>query len=305
MVGGTLRDIRSHVSGFAAPTGAYAVVCDRTGREPLPLTGMRFGSREDAEQAVEAASNYRSALRRYDPQLPHHEPRVRAVADDTGVDPSSPRRDAPESADPDGRTRYITFCHDVSAAVFESLSATGHRRVESAAMETYLTLAEVVTERDDFCLTMLWSMMSELDARLDAAEQRVVVAEAAELLAGPNGGARLSEPTVRSALGATTTRLCEASFVDETDIDACPGGDAWEVTFGDYALAERTGRLPTLPIAVELVRRLPDRPVSFTEATPLADGRWRLRVEAGANPTGLVSLDATDEGRLNDSDYRL
>jgi hypothetical protein len=305
MVGGTLRDIRSHVSGFAAPTGTYAVICARTGREPLPLTGMRFDSREDAEQAAEAATNYRSALRRYDPQLPRHEPLVRAVTDDAGVEPAPPRRGAPQSTDADERTRYITFCHDVSGAVFESLSATGHRRVESAAMETYLTLAEVVTDRDDFCLTMLWSMMSELDARLDAAAQRAVVAEAAESLAGPNGGARLSEPTVRSALGATTARLSEASFVDGADVAAAARGDAWEVTFGDYALAERTGRLPTLPIAVELVRRLPDRPVSFTEATPLANGRWRLRVEAGADPTGLVSLDATDEGRLNDSDYRL
>ncbi|MDS0293320.1 DUF7551 domain-containing protein [Halogeometricum luteum] len=300
MVGGTLRDIRAHVSGLAAPTGPYAVVCARTAREPVPLAGERFDSREDAERAADVADEYHSALRRYDPEAPRHHLVVRDAAG-----PPAPR----SNADSDVRLRYVALCHDVSGAVFEALSETGFRTAESAAMETYLTLAEVVEDRDDFCLTMLWSAMNELDVRLDAADQRTVVDAAAGLLGGATPEGR-TEPTVGSALERTLARLDEASFVDGYDVAACPGGDAWEATFADYALAERTGRLPTLPIAVDLVRRLPDRPVAFTEATPLADRRWRLRVETvdseeSSDRCGLVSLDATDEGRLNETDYRL
>ncbi|MDS0298310.1 hypothetical protein NDI76_06110 [Halogeometricum sp. S1BR25-6] len=302
MVGGTLRDIRAHVSGLSAPTGPYAVVCARTAREPVPLAGERFDSREDAERAADMADEYHSALRRYDPEAPRHHLIVRDAAG-----PPTPR----SNADSDVRMRYTAFCHDVSGAVFEALSETGFRAAESAAMEMYLTLAEVVEDRDDFCLTMLWSAMNELDIGLDAADQRTVVDAAADLLGG-TGSEGWTEPTVESAIARTLARLAEASFIGDYDVAACPGGDAWEATFADYALAERTGRLPTLPIAVDLVRRLPDRPVSFTEATPLADRRWRLRVEAvdssdpsSDDPAGLVSLDATDEGRLNETDYRL
>ncbi|WP_049917177.1 DUF7551 domain-containing protein [Halogeometricum pallidum] len=303
MVGGTLRDIRSHVSGLSAPTGPYAVVCARTAREPVPLAGERFDSREDAERAADMADEYHSALRRYDPEAPRHHLIVRDAAG-----PPAPR----SNADSDVRLRYVAFCHDVSGAVFEALSETGFRAAESAAMETYLTLAEVVEDRDDFCLAMLWSAMNELDIGLDAADQRTVVDAAAELFGGTTRGATRPAPTVGSALERTLARLDEASFLDGYDVAACAGGDAWEATFADYALAERTGRLPTLPIAVDLVRRLPDRPVAFTEATPLADRRWRLRVEAvdlsdsnADDPAGLVSLDAADEGRLNETDYRL
>ncbi|WP_363466271.1 DUF7551 domain-containing protein [Halogeometricum borinquense] len=307
MVGGTLREIRSRVRGLSVPTGSYAVVCTRTGREPIPLTGMRFDSRDDAEHAADAAKDYRSALRRYDPQVLQHESEIRNVADADETPQLSATHDRavrlPANADP--RTYYLSFCHDVSGAVFEALTETGYRTVESAAMETYLTLAEVVTEQDDFCLTLLWSVMSELDVRLDAPRQRRVVSAAASLLAGPNDGAFLAEPTVESALEATMTRLNRASFVGEFDIAVCSSGEAWEVTFAGYSLAERTGRLPTLPVAVDLIRRLPDDVVSFTEATPLANSRWRVRVERDSEPTGLVSLDATDEGRLNDTDYRI
>ncbi|SFR46213.1 DUF7551 domain-containing protein [Halogeometricum limi] len=297
MVGGTLRDIRSHADRLSASDGPYAVVCDRLGREPLPLVGLRFGTASDAERAADAASDYRSALRRYDPQVPHHEPLVRRVADGT-LEHAPP-------AEADARTRYFSFCHDVTGAVFESLSTTGHRGVESAAMETYLTLAEVVDDHDDFCLAMLWSVLSELDVRLDDDGQRTVVAEAASSLGDATTGAIEPEPTVGDALGATMARLEDASFVRGFDVSGVPGGDAWEVTFGGYALAERTGRLPTLPVAVDVVRRLDERSVAFTEATPLTEGRWRLRVEDGRDSAGLVSLNVTDEGRLNEADYYL
>lgn len=309
MVGGTLLDIRERVETLSAEGGPYAVVCGRTGREPMPAAGVRFGDRESAAEAAEASSEYRSALRRYDPQVQYIDPLVHEVSDG----PVGPL----DSESGDVRERYFAFCHDVAGAVFEALSRTGHRDVESATMETYLTLAEVVSNRDDFCLTMLWSMMSELDVRLGPRQQATVVRAAAENLstAPPtqSGGAAdvlrtraLAEPSSRDAVEATMDRLSSASFVGDYSVAPCPTGDAWEVSFDDYALAERTGRLPTLPLAVDLVRRVPDRTVRFADATALSDCRWRLRVEMGRDrPEGLTSLTASDDGYLNDSDYRL
>ncbi|MFC6826141.1 DUF7551 domain-containing protein [Halopelagius fulvigenes] len=292
MVGGTLRDIREHVEALSAEDGPYAVVCGRTGREPVPAAGVRFGDRESAAEAAEASSEYRSVLRRYDPQVQYLEPLVHEVSDGP-VGPLASESD-------DVRARYFSFCHDVAGAVFEALSATGHREVESATMETYLTLAEVVSDRDDFCLTMLWSMMSELDVRLGPGRQATVVRSAADMLGSP-----AVESAANSPVEATMRRLSSSSFVGDYRVVPCPDGDAWEISFGDYALAERTGRLPTLPLAVDLVRRVPDRPVRFTDATALSDCRWRVRVEMDRDPEGLTSLTASDDGYLNDPDYCL
>lgn len=304
MVGGTLRDIREHVETLSVEGGPYAVVCGRTGREPVPAAGVRFGDRESAAEAAEASSEYRSVLRRYDPQVQYLEPLVHEVSDG----PVGPLASEPD----DVRARYLSFCHDVAGAVFEALSSTGHREVESATMETYLTLAEVVSDRDDFCLTMLWSMMSELDVRLGPRRQATVVRAAAENLSAAHrtgsGDAPESaavESPARSPVEATMRRLSSSSFVGDYRVVPCPDDAAWEVSFGDYALAERTGRLPTLPLAVDLVRRVPDRTVRFTDATALSDCRWRVRVEMDRDPEGLTSLTASDDGSLNDPDYRL
>lgn len=349
MVGGTLRDIREHVEALSAEGGSYAVVCGRTGREPMPAAGVRFDDRETAAEAAEASSEYRSVLRRYDPQVRYLDPLVHDVSEG----PVGPL----ESASGDARARYFSFCHDVAGAVFEALSRTGHRDVESATMDTYLTLAEVVSNRDDFCLTMLWSMMSELDVRLEPRRQETVVRAAAESLStdpqtpsgcvergsagdrtpsgddcesvtvsatspddaeqrstgrrGPSDdvvedASASSRTSPDDAVEATMARLSSASFVGDYRVDASPTEDAWELSFADYALAERTGRLPTLPFAVELVRRVPDRTVRFTDATALSDCRWRLRVEVGrGRPEGLTSLTASDDGYLNDPNYSL
>ncbi|SFF99538.1 hypothetical protein SAMN04488063_1069 [Halopelagius inordinatus] len=299
MVGGTLRDIREHVETLSSEGGRFAVVCGRTGREPVPAAGVRFDDRETAAEAAEASSEYRSVLRRYDPQVQYLDPLVHEVTDG----PVGPL----ESESGDVRARYFSFCHDVAGAVFEALSRTGHREVESATMETYLTLAEVVSNRDDFCLTMLWSMTSELDVRLEPREQARVVCAAADNLSPTRERAvGDADPSPDEAVESTMARLSSASFVGDYRVESCRGDEAWDVSFGDYALAERTGRLPTLPLAVELVRRVRDRTVRFTDATVLSDCRWRLRVETDRErPEGLTSLTASDDGYLNDVDYHL
>jgi hypothetical protein len=314
MVGGTLRDIRAEIRALSCPDGDYEVMCGRTGIAPAAVSGFRFPDRHAAGEAAELASEYRSVLRRYDPGVPYYDPLVHEVSDQSV---------RPLATEPEERTtRYISFCHDVAGSAFESLSGLGHREVESAAMETYLTLAEVVDDHDDFGLTMVWSLMSEMDVRLSADEQTTVVETAAETFASTQ---------TPNPVGATLRHLESCAFVtgytvrpltadddgrerhrDAGDApEANPDGDArtnfdsrrWELTFGDYALAERTGRIPTLPLAIDLLRRTPGRAVRFLDGEALSDHRWRLSLEltSSAPSTGLVSVDVAENRWLNDS----
>ena len=290
MVGATLRDISRHVDCLSAPDGPYAVVCGRTGCEPYPVAGRRFDDRNTAAEAAEATTEYRATLRQYDPQVPFYEPLVHDL--DEGPAGMVP------SAEADPRLRYLEFCHNVAGATFEALSEASLREVESAAMETYLTLAEVVEDHDDFALTMLWSVTSELAHRADQREQTDIVDRAAQALRGPNATPALSPDEV---LRAAIEELASVGFVSADSVAVGAGPDRWRVTFGNYALAERTGRLPTLPLSVVLARRLPDTDFAFTAATPVGDDRWQLTLELGESPTGLVSLDAADDERLYDT----
>ncbi|RDZ65189.1 hypothetical protein C5B90_02130 [Haloferax sp. Atlit-12N] len=313
MVGGTLRDIRAEIRSLARSDGDYAVVCGRTGSPPGAATGQRFPDRRVAGEAAELTRDYRAALRRYDPNIPYDDPQVYKVS-------KGPPRSAAEAAESDDDyTRYSAFCHDTAGALFEALSELGHREAETAAMETYLTLAEVVDDRDDFCLTLVWSLMSELDVRLSTAEQRAVVEAAAGLFCPtptPNPvEATLGHlETVGFVEGYSVRPIPDteaditADKASETDArtDARTDGDdssrTWELTFGDYALAERTGRIPTLPIAVSLLRRTPGRAVRFIDGEALSDGRWRLRVRMTpeGDSAGLISVEAVENRWLND-----
>ncbi|MGQ4554723.1 DUF7551 domain-containing protein [Halobellus sp. GM3] len=294
MVGATLRDIRRHVDCLSARNGPYAVVCGRTGCEPSPVAGLRFDDRDTAAEAAEATAEYRATLRQYDPQVPFYDPLVHDVEDgSSGV---------ATAGEADARLRYLTFCHDVAGAIFEAFSDVGLRRVETAAMETYLTLAEVVEDRDDFCLTMLWSMTSELAYRADPGEQLPVVDTAAASLRGPRRSDRPAAVRPGEAIRAAMEHLEWVGFVGSQSVIPAADGDGWTVTLGEYALAERTGRLPTLPIAIAIAQRLPETGFRFTSATPLGEQRWRLRIAPGDAPAGLVCIDATDDERLYDSD---
>ncbi|WP_435186219.1 DUF7551 domain-containing protein [Halobellus sp. EA9] len=290
MVGSTLRDIRRHVDALAAPEGPYAVVCGRTGCELSPVAGLRFDDRDTAAEAADVTAEYRATLRQYDPQVPFYDPLVHDVEESPPGVATAGRADE--------RLRYLSFCHDVAGAVLEAFSDAGLREVESAAMETYLTLAEVVEDRDDFCLTMLWSMTSELAHRTGRRDQTAVVASAASSLRAPDAAATLRPD---EGVEATMTHLDRVGFVDGYRV-ARADGTGWRVTIDDYALAERTGRLPTLPIAIALARRLPETPFRLAEATPLGDRSWRLRVEPGRVPAGLASVDARDDEQLYDTD---
>lgn len=305
MVGTTLVEIRDHVAALATRDGEYLVRCGRTGERPVPVAGLRFDTRPTARNAARAAEQYRTALRRYDPQVPHYD---LIVSQDAGSACTGPERGAAPSRagsrpatwtlsdpvvtgsgpDPE-RRRLLEFCHGAAAAVFESLTEAGHDAVERAVMDAYFELAEATPDPDDLCLCLVESMARELDERLAPAEQAAVLASAADRL-----------PPVRTA---ATDRPVSASL---THLEACGlladyARSPWAldhegvatavvVHLDGYALGPREGRLPVLPLTLDLSRRRLPRPPRSVQVGAV-DGGWQLTVcvADAVDRTGLAS----------------
>jgi hypothetical protein len=271
MIGGTLADLRSRIDALASDEGAYYLVCGRTGDRPVPAAGMRFEDRETARTAARRVEQYRSALRRYDPQYPYHDV---IVCQDGGACPSSGDATAVPGprdwrlTDPvlDGggvqpsNRDLVEFCHRVTAAVFEALSGAGYDVVEREIMNDYVDLAETVADPDDLCLCLLESVATELDTRLAPSEQVDVLADAATRLTPIES----DERPLSAALGS----LERCGLVGEyrqspwsADLDAETRSVV--VRLSEYALSPRHGRLPLLPLVIGLFRR----PSSFSPSS--------------------------------------
>ncbi|TKX63517.1 hypothetical protein EXE48_00575 [Halorubrum sp. ASP1] len=297
MIGTTLLDIADHIESLAADDGEFSLVCARYGDRPVPAAGLRFESRETARAAARATEQYRDTLRRYDPELPFYDVVVRqefaeppsgsTERDDGGptfapgeggsppaeladriVDGTARRAPGGDDAPTDrrrageagrrGRARdRVEFCHAAAAATFEALSAGGHDRAESAAMNAYFSLAERVADPDDLCLCLLEAMATALDRHLDPDAQASVLAAAAEHLPEP------SESAAADPVDAAFDRLAAVGLVegyeraDEAGLAARPGVPADDATVrvSGYALSPADGRVATLPAALELCRR--------------------------------------------------
>lgn len=297
VVGVTLVEIRDRVEALASDDGTYYVVCGRTGDRPVPAAGKRFDSRSDARAALRATEQYRTTLRRYDPQVPYYdlivceaparEPTAARSGGSAGDLPQE-RLSEPVLADtttPERRA-LVEFCHRVAGAVFETLSESGDDAVETAVMDAYFEFAETVDDPDDLCLCLLESMASELDGRLTAAGQADLLADAA---------ARL-EPSTRGSdpLDATLSVLEARGLVDRYSRSpwsvAPDGGVRSVVGIDGYALEPHDGRLPVLPITVELCRHRPQRLPTSVETAAVDDG-WRVTFDLGETTArdGLVS----------------
>ncbi|WP_207588908.1 DUF7551 domain-containing protein [Halomontanus rarus] len=322
MVGRTLNDIRRRIDDLADETGSYGVFCGRSGEQFVPITGRRFRDRESATEAAIFAAQYRSTLREYDPQFPYYDPIVcegPAHARVPERDPDSrssattsspiPTGGARRSADernthrtetdrrPPDDSRLIEYCHDVAATVFEQLSEQGHDRVETALMNAYLERVETVADRDRFCVELLRTMAFELDDRLSAAEQARVLDAAAQRLPSTNEDTRDD----RDPLEATLSALRSQSVIDSFTVDRHPpdgetGRQSWTVTLGGYAFGTGSSRVPTLPIAIDLLSRSPDS-VTVSAASSVGTCEWRLELVFAAEnpPRGLTTVSTVRE----------
>jgi hypothetical protein len=325
MFGGTLRDLRERIADRHEDDGRYYVNCARTGERPVPVADKRFPTRETAVAAAELAGEYRAELRRYDPRLPHYDLVVsEAPGTDDPVDSvsvASESFDSAASSDSATASASVTssnlaaspdsgsasdFCHDVSAAVFEALSELGETSVERAALEAYLHSAESVTDPDELCLVLLATMATEIDARLDPDRQGAVLRAAADRLATPSGpgtspthGARsgLDAPGERSdPMTATLARLDGHSLVGDYAVSEgeARSGRSWTISVEEYAFDSVNGNVPTLPLAVELLRHLPDETIAVADLRATGNSGWECVVSADAGNAQALSL-ATPE----------
>lgn len=291
MLGTTLDRIRTHVEALADEDGEYLVRCGRTGDRPVPVSGLRFDGRSTARCAARATEQYRSTLRRYDPRLPHYD---LIVTQETGGRAEATRRDDTTAKPPRGATlggtperrALVEFCHRVAGAVFETLSTGGYGGVESDVMDAYFELAETIGDPNELCLCLLESMAVELHDR-PTDEQATILAGAATRLA-PTGRAADSLAGALSTLDAHG--LIEGYACTPWSVDLDEGERSVAVRLDGYALTPRDGRLPVLPLTLELARhrseRLP-RPVGVATT----DDSWRLtfRPAEAVERGGLVS----------------
>lgn len=289
MVGQTLSKIRARIESLASEEGEYYVVCGRTGTRPVPVADKRFPDRDAAEEAAQTATAYRAALRRYDPRAPVYD-FIACEAAARGSHAASVLTRVGATGEAPSLTG---FCHDVAGAVFEALSTAGYSDLESTIMDCYCEAADAIEDPDELCLHLLRTLALELDDRLSADEQAQVLERAAREV--PDIDAT-EEP-----LASTFDRLAAVDLVDEYSITAQPdatvGRQSWTVRLENYALAGSGDPLPTLPIALDLLRRLPNAALTLSRAHHHEDGSWTVRLTAteDGEPAGLfgVPTDAT------------
>ncbi|WP_135364744.1 DUF7551 domain-containing protein [Halosimplex halophilum] len=285
MIGRTLTDIRAELEELAEDSGEYYVQCGRTGERPVPVDGRRFPDRETAVQAVRVAHAYRATLRRYDPRAPWYD----FVVCEADADPAGDRAWSfpPAAAESPSQRALVAYCHDLAGAVFEALSASDHGGVERAVMDEYLAAAERTPDRDRLCLQLLATMAAELDSRLPDPARAEALQRATAHLPAVEGSAR----PVRAAL----THLRSVGLVDGFALADGHWDRPRAVTVRGYELRPRDGRLPTLPLSVETVRRTAGRPRVATSATPVDDG-WRIALSPAGGAAASLDTAAPVDG---------
>lgn len=297
MVGPTLIDIREHIDGLGTKDGQYYVRCGRTGDRPVPAAGTRFPDRATARAAARATEQYRSALRRYDPQVAYHDLIVceETSRDATVTHPRESETETPQhrlsepvitdSTTPERRD-LVEFCHRVAGAVFETLSEAGYGSVESAVMHTYFEHAETVGDPDELCLCLLESMASELHERLSPADRAEVLTNAAT---------RLESPSDDDPLDATLAALKQRGVIESYtrspySVDLDGGAGAVVVQISGYAPSAHDNRLPVLSLTLELCRHHTEQSPQSIQVTAV-DGGWQLTLGLAdtGDQHGLVS----------------
>lgn len=274
MLGADLTEMRRRIEELASPGGEYYLVCARRGDRPVPTDGLRFENRTTARAAIHATEQYRQALRRYDPELPQY---------DIVVSQAPSSDDSPAT----GTGGRVEFCHQVAAAVFESLAAAGHDDIETAVMDSYLELADALVDPDELCLSLLGCVARELSAELSPGAQASIVADAADRL--PDDAATDAAPVDAACTRLKSVGLLEDYRRSPWSVDTDTGTRSTTVRLSEYALAPRAGRLPTLPLVVALYRSLDAGRPTGVQVDPVDDG-WEVALTVGGDaPAGGVA----------------
>lgn len=282
MVGTPLIELRTRIESLASDGGSYYIICGRTGERPIPVMDARFGSRAVAQDALEAATQYRNELRRYDPRVPDYD--LIVCEEDQQPNGQTAMSVPAAESGPDRHSR-IEFCHQVAAAVFETLSESAHDDLETEIIDAYFALAETVDDPDDLCLCLLETIARTCDVRLTPSEQATVLSRAADQFP-PTDHSKKPVVTALTRLqrrGILTGFTCRPAAIDPFG-----GSRSIAVTLSEYALSPRDGRLPVLPVIVEIYRHQPAWSPAAVHVAEKPDG-WRITIEFGSEtaPDGL------------------
>lgn len=288
MVGTTLVEIRDHIETLSATDGEFLIRCGRTGDQPVPVHGLRFEKRSTARSAAHAASQYRIALRQYDPQLAYYElivcqetarvtePRLeRCSLVGSQQVKTQTRSDSAlnHKRDKQHCSRLVEFCHTAAATVFETLSKCGYDTVENAVMDTYFEFGETVGNPNELCLCILESMSSELDQHLSHADHNKVIKAAAQPESPPNNQSPLDTALTSLRRQEVITRCTHSP--KSTIIDADDGVGIAIVQVSGYVLSAQDDHLPVLPLTHELCRHCTEELPQSVQVTAVDDG-WQL-----------------------------
>lgn len=288
-----LEHVREYIEALASETGDYYLVCARYGDRPVPTSGLRFESRATARAAARATTHYRQQLREYDSDLPRYD----IIVCQDASNPTHGRgrnRCAPAGewamTDPvvtgEDQT-LIAFCHQIVGAVFEALSKSGYREVESAIMDCYFESAERLSDPDELCLRLLERMASQLARRLPPTKQAAVLARAASELETESV---TDQPVAAACADLRTHGVVEDVARSPWSVSAAEGTREITVELAGYALAARDDRLPILPIIVDCFGRGLDRAPTTTQVERTDDG-WKL--------TFVFGTDGVSDGLAN------
>lgn len=296
-----LSDLRTRLEALATDTGRFSVSCARTGERPVPVAGRRFPDRATARTAAQVATAYRATLRRYDPQTPHYDLIVReapaAVGDasEQGVCRSERHAQAPALAPPSSPNQEPApqcvcpaYCTRLLDAVCAAGTARGHDAVPASRMDAAVDQARAAATP----VRHLATTAAQFDASVSPGDHPDLLAAAAARLAS----SRTDDTPLDATLAALDAHGLTASTARSPwSVDLDDGERIVVVRLSGYALAPQAGRLPTLPITLELARHTTGRLSESITAAPDEDG-WRLTIHRSDPPTpsGLLAAPITE-----------
>ncbi|WP_336327339.1 DUF7551 domain-containing protein [Halovenus sp. HT40] len=284
-----LEHVREYIEALASETGEYYLICARYGDRPVPASGLRFESRATARAAAGATAHYRQQLREYDSDLPCYDIIV-CQESESSHDKNCCSAGEWAMTDPvvtgEDQT-LIAFCHRIVGAVFEALSKSGYREIESAIMDCYFESAERLSDPDELCLRLLEHMASELARELPPTKQAAVLARAAGEL---DRRAVADQPVAAACADLRTHGVVEDVTRSPWSVSAAEGIREITVELAGYALAAQENRLPILPIIVDCFGRGLDRAPTTTRVERTEEG-WELTFVFGTDGVsdGLAS----------------